>query len=536
MKLVFFDTEFTGERADTTLVSIGLVTLSGESAYFTLNDYDQSQVSDWLKENVLSMIDSSKSVSSKETAEGIRVWLEKQAGDDKISLVSFGKTNDIILLFNLWKNFKEDPSQFHFLYDLPPYLNHAEHIDFCTLLVAAGVSLSSFDKEKYAMLDKVGKKHNALYDAELLRSCFLRLVLESDILYQFRKRIGLALFDGIIFSEETNLIFTASHVENEPQFSNAIENFLSNDPFSIKQISKQNQQSSVYIVEQKNQKYILRSFPLAESRIVETQSELLNFLPEDIMIRPLSVSGEKHYVFNTSDLSFIMYPYLDGQPFNGRPEKLTNIIDSAMNLFELLNSMHLDSKLVTLDYSVWNVDVLKLWKDKAFFLDMIVSEVSAPIGNYIKTYYDEIIFELEKVIENSDKFSSNAFVHADLNHSNVIVDDSKVRFIDLEDLCFSNVGISVIHCVFKICRHSIFTKQMNLSEFKRKFESEIRPILEKRKISQDILLDFNLYGIARIYFDLFTITEYFFLRRDRRYMYDLNKKFSNLIEFKRMFY
>ncbi|MCG6144966.1 3'-5' exoribonuclease domain-containing protein [Leptospira bandrabouensis] len=536
MKLVFLDTEFTGERADTTLVSIGLVALSGESTYFTLNDYDQSQVSDWLKENVLSMIDSSQSVSSKEAAEGIRSWLELQAGDDKISLVSFGKANDIILLFNLWKNFKEEPSQFHFLYDLPPYLNHAEHIDFCTLLVAAGVSLLSFDKEKYAMLDKVGKKHNALYDADLLRSCFLRLVLESDIFYQFRKQIGLALFDGIVFSEETNLIFTASHVENGPQFSNAIENFLSNDPFSIKQISKQNQQSSVYIVEQKNQKYILRSFPLAESRIVETQSELLNFLPEDIMIRPLSVSGEKHFVLNTADLSFIMYPYLDGQPFNGRSEKLTNIIDSAMNLFELLNSMHLDSKLVTLDYSVWNVDVLKLWKDKDFFLDKIVNEVSAPIGNYIKTYYDEIIFELEKVIENSDKFSSNAFVHADLNHSNVIVDDSKVRFIDLEDLCFSNVGISVIHCVFKICRHSIFTKQMNLSEFKRKFESEIRPILEKWKISQDILLDFNLYGIARIYFDLFTITEYFFLRKDRRYMYDLNKKFSNLIEFKRMFY
>ena len=53
---IIFDTEFTGEHAFTTLVSIGLVTLDGEELYITLNDYDKDQVTDWLKENVLKYI------------------------------------------------------------------------------------------------------------------------------------------------------------------------------------------------------------------------------------------------------------------------------------------------------------------------------------------------------------------------------------------------------------------------------------------------------------------------------------------------
>ncbi|TGL45843.1 3'-5' exoribonuclease domain-containing protein [Leptospira perdikensis] len=535
MKLIFLDTEFTGERSDTTLVSIGLVALSGESVYYTLNDFDESQVTDWLKENVLSMIDSSKSLSSKIVAENVRDWLDGQAGDEKISLVSFGKANDIILLYDLWKNFKEDPSQFHFLYDLPFYLNHAEHIDFCTLLVATGIPISSFDKEKYAMLDKVGKKHNALYDAELLRNCFIRLIFENDIFGLLRKRIGLELFDGVVFSEETNLSFAETSVENESQFTNVVKKYLPEDVFSVKKVSKKNQESAIYILEQKKQKYVLRAFSSADSKTVENRSRLLNLLPEEVMIRPKLLLGQSNYVYNASDLSFITYPYLDGQPFDGNPEKITTIISSAMNLLELLGQQNLDTDLNRIDYSTWNKDVLTLWKDKSFFIDKISGEVSTPIFTYIKTYYNEIIQELESIIENRNMFSSDALVHADLNHSNLVIDGDYVKFLDLEDLCFSNLGISISHCIFKICRHSIFTKQMNLREFKQQFVSKIQPILEQHEFSRKVLPDFNSYGIARIYFDLILITEYYFLKNDRRYMYDLNKKFSNLIEFKRMF-
>ena len=57
MKLVFFDTEYTGGHAFTTLVSVGLVRLDGRELYLTLSDYARGQVTNWLRENVLSLID-----------------------------------------------------------------------------------------------------------------------------------------------------------------------------------------------------------------------------------------------------------------------------------------------------------------------------------------------------------------------------------------------------------------------------------------------------------------------------------------------
>ena len=50
---IFFDTEFTGLHQHTTLISIGLIAEDGEQFYAKLTDYDESQIDDWLKENVI---------------------------------------------------------------------------------------------------------------------------------------------------------------------------------------------------------------------------------------------------------------------------------------------------------------------------------------------------------------------------------------------------------------------------------------------------------------------------------------------------
>ena len=49
MKIIFADTEFTGEHSKTTLVSAGFVTLDNKKLYITLNDYNKDQVTPWLK-------------------------------------------------------------------------------------------------------------------------------------------------------------------------------------------------------------------------------------------------------------------------------------------------------------------------------------------------------------------------------------------------------------------------------------------------------------------------------------------------------
>lgn len=51
---VYYDAEFTGLHRNTTLLSIGLVSESGAYFYAEFNDYDDSQLDDWLRNNVMS--------------------------------------------------------------------------------------------------------------------------------------------------------------------------------------------------------------------------------------------------------------------------------------------------------------------------------------------------------------------------------------------------------------------------------------------------------------------------------------------------
>ena len=62
---VFFDTEFTGLHKDTTLISIGMVDENGRSLYIELNDYDKSQVNDWIRKNVISHLENNEATTKK---------------------------------------------------------------------------------------------------------------------------------------------------------------------------------------------------------------------------------------------------------------------------------------------------------------------------------------------------------------------------------------------------------------------------------------------------------------------------------------
>lgn len=50
---VYYDAEFTGLHKNTTPISIGIVSESGAYFYAEFTDYDPSQVTDWLNENVI---------------------------------------------------------------------------------------------------------------------------------------------------------------------------------------------------------------------------------------------------------------------------------------------------------------------------------------------------------------------------------------------------------------------------------------------------------------------------------------------------
>lgn len=175
MRFVFLDTEFTGEHVNATLVSLGLVGMNDEHLHVTFNDYAEDQVTDWLRENVLKYIDCSQSVDQKTGLGIVRNWLEQYSRGERISLVSMGKLQDITFLFELYRFDHPERKYFHYLHCLPDYLNHAAHFDLATMFYLAGLQ-PDLDREAFAGVKLEGVRHNALYDARIVRACFLKLI------------------------------------------------------------------------------------------------------------------------------------------------------------------------------------------------------------------------------------------------------------------------------------------------------------------------------------------------------------------------
>jgi len=188
MTKVFFDTEFTGLHQATTLMSIGLVTERGDSFYAELTDYDQAQLNDWLKANVLAhftLTDHPAGIyfitedlfgnklttirgEKREVAAALVAWLQ---GAGPVQMWSDCLAYDWVLFNSLLADFSNGYPQ------LPGNIHYIP-MDICTLFQLKDVD-PDVSREKYAyggVYDMPGKKHNALFDAVVIKECFNKLV------------------------------------------------------------------------------------------------------------------------------------------------------------------------------------------------------------------------------------------------------------------------------------------------------------------------------------------------------------------------
>lgn len=179
MKFLFVDAEFTGEHQKTSLVSLALVGMNDESVHVAFNDFDRDQVTPWLEENVLALIDPSTCVSSAEGFRRVSEFLDVYSSGERVSLVSAGKLTDLILLFELWHHAHPTRKYFHNLYCLPDSLNHAAHFDLNTMFHLAGVDPGT-DRAAFAEVDLPGVRHDALWDARIVRACFAKLYTREN--------------------------------------------------------------------------------------------------------------------------------------------------------------------------------------------------------------------------------------------------------------------------------------------------------------------------------------------------------------------
>lgn len=178
---IFFDTEFTGLRKDTTLISIGLVAETGQKFYAEFTDYNEKMCDDWIRHNVLGNLFLHKAIETPDdktlyvidTKNGIACelnnWLQQFYCIEFVSDVCH---YDMVLLIDLL-------SYGGTAFDLPAKIPAVCHDLNQDIARHYGISdEKAFDMSREDLVKDLcdkeieGRKHNALYDAEVIKAIF----------------------------------------------------------------------------------------------------------------------------------------------------------------------------------------------------------------------------------------------------------------------------------------------------------------------------------------------------------------------------
>lgn len=175
--LIFFDCEFTGLHQDTTLISIGMISEDGKKFYAEASDYDKSQVDDWINENVLAnrwchtnrfeleepyyYVYGNKVSIAHELKKYLRQF-------DEVELVSDCAHYDMMLFINLFGTAFDIPENVcPVCYDINQDIAKFHNVD--------GFTAFDISREDILLNNGIeikGAKHNALYDAEVIRALY----------------------------------------------------------------------------------------------------------------------------------------------------------------------------------------------------------------------------------------------------------------------------------------------------------------------------------------------------------------------------
>lgn len=181
---LFFDTEFTGLHQRTTLISIGIVSECGKKFYAEFTDYDKTQLDDWLKENVIKnllydelnthigaevLFGSEADISMMANTERVRAELTRWLSQfEQVEFWSDCLSYDWVLFNQIYGHAFNIPKNIYYI----PF-------DICTLFKDKGID-PDINREEYAYGKfrsiKKAAKHNAQWDAIVIRDCYKRLM------------------------------------------------------------------------------------------------------------------------------------------------------------------------------------------------------------------------------------------------------------------------------------------------------------------------------------------------------------------------
>ena len=176
---LYFDTEFTGLHKDTTLISIGIISEDNKIFYAELTDYDETQINEWIKDNVINNLillnlgftDGYLPPSNKEwmlvrgdtktVANELKKWLSQF---DEIEIWSDCLAYDWVLFNHLFSHAFNLPKNIYYI----PF-------DICTLFKIKGID-PDISREEFINNSVKGEKHNSLYDAKVIKACYDKLM------------------------------------------------------------------------------------------------------------------------------------------------------------------------------------------------------------------------------------------------------------------------------------------------------------------------------------------------------------------------
>lgn len=176
---IFFDTEFTGLHKNTTLISIGLISADGRTFYAELTDYDENQCDEWLKENVINNLlfknerfvrrDRHGEQEVRGTKQQVGKYLKRWLSQfDDVQFVSDVCHYDMVLLIDI----------FGTAFDLPENVSASCHDINQDIAKHCGISeKDAFNECREDIVSGNGisidgKKHNALYDAKIIKAMY----------------------------------------------------------------------------------------------------------------------------------------------------------------------------------------------------------------------------------------------------------------------------------------------------------------------------------------------------------------------------
>jgi len=188
---IFFDTEFTGLHKETTLISIGFISEDGKTFYAELNDYDKSQVDCWLQKNVIDNLTmkepqdgedeyyvarrhtdnfvgndlyESYCVKMRCNTSELKTELEKWLSQfEQVEIWSDCLSYDWVLFNNIFGHAFNIPKNVYYI----PF-------DICTLFKVKGID-ADISREEFAEVKDDYQKHNALWDAKVIKMCYDKL-------------------------------------------------------------------------------------------------------------------------------------------------------------------------------------------------------------------------------------------------------------------------------------------------------------------------------------------------------------------------